>query len=1127
VPFKTAGRELSRHIGTYSIFNIRWQVDAQIRAAQGLWTHPYLAWRVYVVDSGALLVSDDWGLTFKPVPNAAKAGKIKAMEFVPDSPDAFYLLGEGAGIWQTTDGGKTFSQLSLKSTGLDKVSPVQLVLYGSDPTFSTLVVCYGEAAAGISVSYDSGKTWVNLYQDLFVHRIITPGPGENWLYLVGSQSDEPSIRCIYLLFDLGDKLHEVARDVSVTEGTPVSLAVDAAVQPVYLMTESQGLLSLLHVRDANFRAVPSKPEPVSGAPEAARLLALGTTFGPNADMEAVYVYEPRKLGLALAMREMSERPEGRAPKAKTTPSETLRFANYSEGLFTGPFIKEGSALRANANGGIFYAVINNSFYAGRRLEAGFDVSEVRVPPPVIVQRTDSSELFRVKLSLAIKEFEKKVSAGASARELLDLFAGYRAAAPMEALSVTARIAGEQAPESVSVDLSRVIDAPNSACRTPMVDDGMHGDGAANDGVYGVIFPLGAAAFRDEGGDWRRPIPGPIGLTVSAAGHLNEAVILSGGVGVLGVFPKPAVKAFSPAQIPRGWKGSVGLAGAPAEDTAQLPPSKQFARSLRFGVLDKPWEMPMLRNGQPGESILGYGTISFWIRSDAAGKDVTIHLRDRVADSLARDGAKLRLAADGLVEGGTIDPTWRRVRAPIPRLLGGEPPLMPSSIQSAVLSGEGGAARTFWISDMMLCATPDDLPDKPPADNPATNAAPAKVLPDMRAKQEAAMQKANASAAANRLDEALLAYEQVFVESCEISDRWMEAQTRIVEILQKLNRDQEALAAARIGLDAGADAAQIQAWTKVIMELMRKIDKNVIRANQFLAYQQLGPAGKDQVTGTPDDLQNPLAAVPYPVYPAREQAFAGARAAAGDSAGASRHRAMTYVFTGKPAEALKYFADGFRRCAAHEMGPMASDLVAIGVRGVRGHPADLDRYFTFLARGPTGPDGKLGTPDDVPDPFQAMGIVAPAPGSGGLAGIPPDQLAQIKELLPRLEEMAQSWRRPEDRKEAIAAITRSHEALCDWGAPGVKEWYIGQVLISSPDVRKILIDGALASARAGELHLAGLKQFQADVAGAAEKLGMKLPPEDIPGRDIIKNLIEPLEKSRDLKPKLPPFPPPKL
>ena len=78
--------------------------------------------------------------------------------------------------------------------------------------------------------------------------------------------------------------------------------------------------------------------------------------------------------------------------------------------------------------------------------------------------------------------------------------------------------------------------------------------------------------------------------------------------------------------------------------------------------------------------------------------------------MPNDGPKLALLKDGLVEGGAIDPTWRRVTVPVSRLLGGAARLATTSIGAVVLSGEGGAPQTFWISDQVLYASPEDHQD---------------------------------------------------------------------------------------------------------------------------------------------------------------------------------------------------------------------------------------------------------------------------------------------------------------------------------------------------------------------------------------------------------------------------------
>ena len=719
VPFQAMDRHLLCHSGTYGPVGVRWSAHPQIRGARGVWPHPYLAWRVYVQAAGGLMVSDDWGKTFKGVPEGTKAGRIRSIEFVPDSAESFYIVGEGKGLWFTSDGGKTLSQVAAKAVapavgGLASDDVTQLVLYGGDPTFATLLACYGDAATGLSISYDGGKTWSAQYQEMFIHRVVGGGPGSHSLYLVASSKEEPDIRCVYRVRTLGDRLLEVARDLPTTQGVFSLLGAEHATRPVYLGTEGKGLCWGLEQTDPNRQHVPPKFVPVPGAPDTERFLSLGTTYGPTADSEVVYTYEPTKLGLSMAARDRRSRPPAKpanAPdEAQPPPVEKLAFQRYSEGLFTGPFVKEGSALRANANGGMFYAAINDTLYVGRRVQAGLDISEACVRPAVCGSSRDLGPTF-AKLSQGIAEFDRFPSAASAAKDLLGMFDAYKASVPADAVTVTARISGDDPPTLVTVDLSRIYSPPDKTCRIQMFDDGMHDDGAADDGVYGVTFALAFDQFRSDAGDWRRPMPGPVALTISAAPGSAQGTTLSGAVAILGVFPKPESHTVWQAEAAHDWSAAEGLDQTPVPDDTQPHPDKLFSRSQMFRVKDKPWSLPIGVAGYNMDGFLGYHAVSFWIRSDrSTGKDVTIRVRDSIIDVLPNDGVKLSLIKDGLVDGGAVDPTWRRVTVTIPRLMNGAAKLMPDATAAVVLGGEGGVEQSLWISDLVLYATPKDLQD---------------------------------------------------------------------------------------------------------------------------------------------------------------------------------------------------------------------------------------------------------------------------------------------------------------------------------------------------------------------------------------------------------------------------------
>jgi len=223
----------------------------------------------------------------------------------------------------------------------------------------------------------------------------------------------------------------------------------------------------------------------------------------------------------------------------------------------------------------------------------------------------------------------------------------------------------------------------------------------------------------------------------------------------------------------------------------------------------------------------------------------------------------------------------------------------------------------------------------------------------------------------RWDDALKAAERVFTAYPDVPDPWPHVQRRIVDILVRKGAPEEALKAARICLDAATDERGILDAARLVAETFRAADKDLGRANAFIHFQRLGPAGEDGKPGTADDLASPLEALGYPSYPERERAFAEARKRAGDDARAMRLRALTYLYTARPKEALRCFLDAFARCGTDEFQAMGQDMILIGARAVRGHPAGLDAFFDFVNFGPAGPDGKTGTADDLADPFAPL------------------------------------------------------------------------------------------------------------------------------------------------------------
>jgi len=362
--------------------------------------------------------------------------------------------------------------------------------------------------------------------------------------------------------------------------------------------------------------------------------------------------------------------------------------------------------------------------------------------------------------------------------------------------------------------------------------------------------------------------------------------------------------------------------------------------------------------------------------------------------------------------------------------------------------------------------------------------------DPRLRQELAYRTAALYSTAGQSAKALAAFEKVFTEHPELRDYWSSAQWGIVAELTKLKRYDQALAAARVGLGAAENLNASRDAIRRIAALLTEVDGNANRAKVLPQFQRHGPTGKDGQAGTKDDLADPLSAVKRPNYANRDRAFARARKTAGDDAAASRFRALTFLYAGRPSEALKHFADAFRRCDGPGIRTHGSDLVAVGVRAVHGHGGDLGRFYGFLAHGPHGPDGQAGTSDDRKDPFAEVGLPPQRPAAdGGLAGLSREEIARLIQLRILLREFATARSLdPSLQQHLVASLNRVHTALCDWGMPGQQEQY--RVLLTqatSPAVAQRAVRGALAAARGRQLHLAGIHQFWRDLDGGAVRI----------------------------------------
>jgi hypothetical protein len=396
------------------------------------------------------------------------------------------------------------------------------------------------------------------------------------------------------------------------------------------------------------------------------------------------------------------------------------------------------------------------------------------------------------------------------------------------------------------------------------------------------------------------------------------------------------------------------------------------------------------------------------------------------------------------------------------------------------------------------------------------------------RQVANVRIAAIATAAGHADDALAAYERAFTDSPTVPDAWFESQKSMVALLRKSGRLEEALKAARICYDVSPDANTIAQSCNLVAGLFKELDKNTTRANAFLAFQEFGPAGKDGVAGNADDLTNPLAAIAYPSYPEREKAFAQARGSMGDDAAASRLRALTCLYSAHPQDALKHLAEYFRRShlEPYPMQAVVNDVMALGVKPLRGHATGLKPFYEFIRFGPAGPDGQTNTADDLKDPFAELGLQPVKPSQdGGLAPPTAAERAALIELERSFEAIVATEHDDyQSRMALLAALEKIHNALLDWGVTGQREWYLGLVAdsLSNEYVCGMVLQGGEAAARGSDLHFGNVGAYWKQAAAEVKADGRKLGEQAAHLEERFRGTVDLLKQPVELRPSLPPL-----
>ena len=649
----------------YAPFKLSWSQSPGAKLATNIFPHPLLPQRAVLACDTGLLMTDDAGLTWNALPQAAASavGVIQSVAFHPLEADTFYIASKTKGVWITTDAGKSFRQIGTTANGMAADIVADLLIYPADATCQTLLAVHGDDTGGVSRSRNGGKNWEVLNPGVCFRRILAREKGSTKIYLFGRTKSEPDIQNLYVCSTPSELPMELLRDTMLTDMAFIS---DDRLTPLYAATSDSGLYRVISAENFN---------PIG--PKTANWASISTVWGPNADVLGLCLYDPSQLGMVFSKDELA----------------TMR--KYS-GPLVSSFVKDGACLRPNANSTVFYCVANGSLSIGRSPES---TPLVTITPAVFTPAPEEEKSFD-DLSVALRDFSKLSAAGSAAKGARELHADFGDPGALyrhTQITIAARLPRVPAPPvSVTADLSRF----GGSEATPLYDDGLHNDGAAGDGVYGLTFSFRPTLYRPRTGDWRRTWPGQVGFGITAIyadGHREGAVAL------VGIYPN--IQSFDLGVSPKGVNKPEGDAQT---EVVQNPPEiHKGSNVLCIRTGKGPWSVPLYFPFGKND-ITSYQGFSFFIKATEGEppKELYVQLCDEPELTAPVTTERIAVISEGVRE-GNISSGYRCVIVPFSRLLGDASALDTSKVRAILISGDGGAPATLWIDRPRILANTEE------------------------------------------------------------------------------------------------------------------------------------------------------------------------------------------------------------------------------------------------------------------------------------------------------------------------------------------------------------------------------------------------------------------------------------
>jgi hypothetical protein len=638
---------------------ITWSMSGAIQNVRAVFPHTEADAIVYALCADGLWRSDDTGMTWRhlPLSTLARPADITDIAFRPGEPETLALGTRAAGIWVSTDGGRTARRIGSQVGGLASDAVTSLCFYPGDPFLRTLLAAHGAGGRGLSRGSIDETAWTTTAADYHVTRLFAGLPGQRGIYLFAAEKNDPDNTGVYYAPMLGMFWQRLVSNILPTDGARARLT-DA----FYVTTLDRGVLRI---------SGSGVVESLGGSDH--EWFSAGIAWGRHADEEIACLYEPAQRGFV------------------TTTSDLATSTTPSQGLFTGAFVSEDSRIRANAGGVTFYGAINGVLWLGRP-DGPLRVDHVAVTPSVLMVAATVFDDDRWRtLDEDLRELAVSKEILTSAADLVAQLRVLDGAVPDGDITVQARVtAPAGTPVAVTVDLSRLNQSPQS----PLYDDGAHGDGAARDGVFGAAFAVTRERLKRWPDDWRPAWPG--GLPVAVTARVSEGSA-AGGVGVFALYVRPESFSF--------WHERGGLqlrTGEGTVDGGVINDAKRAALGtwyLQLNVGPGAWQTSF--GSRTTRNVSDYYALSFLIRSQGpADGELFVCLRDNRNDAFPTTTPAVPIIAGGFIAGGAVVPTaYRRVTVPLATLLEGAEEFMPEQFGWVVFGGDSATQRTYLIDDI--------------------------------------------------------------------------------------------------------------------------------------------------------------------------------------------------------------------------------------------------------------------------------------------------------------------------------------------------------------------------------------------------------------------------------------------